>query len=115
MTDFSNEENFFSTKENEFDETNEFDDPLKLPKIVELDHPVQHGKTLVEKIEFKYQLTAKAMQTIPIDSTNQKIGHMLPLIAAMTDYPLSVIQGLSTLDLSKCLRVLGPFLNVLQE
>ena len=109
----------FKDKDNRFDDSieNTFEDDNSLPKLpieLSLKVPVKFGNKIIDVLVFQNPLTAKALKHLPIggEGTALKMGHLFPVIRAMTGQPTTVIDDLSPKDLGECVKIVTPFMSL---
>lgn len=102
----------FDETENSFVEVEE--ELPSLPIDFELSKPIVIGNRTVEVLNFKNPLTFKNMKHFPLDGKIQ-LGHMAPLIRAMTGESTAVIDDLSPQDIGGVIKIMTPFMRIGQE
>lgn len=102
-------ENNFDSSENEVPEEEEV---IELPYPVQLTTEVRLGKQNYTELVFRNELTVGMIKHLPAssDTSMYKIGHFLPIIAAMTGVPTAVVERLNMDDFKACANVVSNFL-----
>lgn len=117
MQEFNQKSNVFKASSLEVKKKKQ-EAKITLPYSVKLKKPLTLGEIVYTEVEFKYEPTYQSIMHLPLDTgrgVELQLGHLAPVMAAMTDVPSSVLAQLCISDMYKCLSVVAPFVQPLED
>ena len=82
-------------------------------KKIILNFPVKHGESEIRELSLR---RPKAKELKNMNFTDlEKFDKIIPLVAQISNLPISVIEDLDFADMISCVRVLSDFLKILED